>query len=246
MPNMGSDVSYLQTLRSDAADLATAARAAGLDAPVPPCPGLGRGETGAPHRPGVHLVRRGGPRTGPVDFESLQPMPKGDGTIEAFEERAAALADALGGLPEDVPIWNWFGIEPADRRLLPPAHGPGSSAIHRWDAQAGAGTTAPIDTALAVDGMDEFLTLFLASTNDGRSRRFTPPPRHRRRRRMGDPSASGRESSSPRRSTPRPTPPSAAPLRTSICSSGNRMPASALDVVGDAAIVDGWKAAVKF
>ena len=83
-------------------------------------------------------------------------MPKGDGCIEEFERRSVALADALDGLPTDFPIWNWFGIDPPipgfyHRRMAQEV------AVHRWDAQAAAGATTPIDAALAADGIDEVL-----------------------------------------------------------------------------------------
>jgi uncharacterized protein (TIGR03083 family) len=162
MPNMPADVSYLGTIRNDAAGLATAARAAGLGADVPTCPEwdvekLVR-HTGRVFTSCAAVVRE----RGPVDFGALAQMPKGDGAIEAFEERATALVDALEGLPEDFPIWNWFGIEPPipgfyHRRM---AH---EVAIHRYDAQSAAGACSPVDTVLAVDGLDEFLAFLLAA-----------------------------------------------------------------------------------
>ena len=39
-------------------------------------------------------------------------------------------------------------------------------AVHRYDAETAAGTPTPIDTALAVDGIDEFLTVFLPRLAD--------------------------------------------------------------------------------
>jgi len=37
------------------------------------------------------------------------------------------------------------------------------TALHRWDAQAAAGDAEPVDAALAVDGIDEYFEVFLAS-----------------------------------------------------------------------------------
>src|SRR3954454_2613241 len=112
MPNMAADVSYLETIRNNAAALAAAARAAGLVAGVPSCPEWNVEKlvrhTGRVFTSCAAVVRE----RGPVDFEALPPMPKDDTVIDAFDERAAALVDALDGLPEDYPIWNWFGIEP--------------------------------------------------------------------------------------------------------------------------------------
>jgi uncharacterized protein (TIGR03083 family) len=243
MPNMGSDVSYLQTLQSDAADLAVAARAAGLGAPVPACPGwdvekLVR-HTGRVFTSCAAVVRE----RGPVDFESMPTMPKGDGTIEAFEERAAALADALAGLPEDVPVWNWFGIEPPipgfyHRRMAQEV------AIHRWDAQAAAGTTAPIDTALAVDGLDEFLTMFLSQQDVdlGGSLHFhaTDADAEWLLRPGADGKVVATKEHAKADAAVRGT---ASDLDLFLV---NRVPASALDVVGDAAIAERWAVSVTF
>ena len=179
---------------------------------------------------------------GKVDFEGLAQMPKGDGAIPAFEERAAALADALEQLPEDFPIWNWFGIEPPipgfyHRRMAQ------EIAIHRWDGQSAAGTTAPIDTALAVDGIDEFLTLFLSDQEAdlggslhlhatdaecewvirSEASRLVATPGHEK----ADVAVRGTASDL-------------------VLFLTNRRPASDLDVVGDAALADRWKDIVKF
>jgi len=158
MPNMGSDVSYLDTLRSDAAALAAAARAAGLDAAVPTCPEWDVRKlvhhTGRVFTSCAAVVRE----RGPVDFAALPAMPKDDNIVDVFDERAAALVSALADLPEDEPIWNWFGVEPPipgfyHRRMAQEV------AIHRYDGQTAAGTASPIDTALAVDGVDEMFSL---------------------------------------------------------------------------------------
>jgi uncharacterized protein (TIGR03083 family) len=40
------------------------------------------------------------------------------------------------------------------------------TGIHRYDAELAAGTPSPLDAALAVDGIDEFLTVFLPRLAD--------------------------------------------------------------------------------
>ncbi|MBA3653294.1 MAG: maleylpyruvate isomerase family mycothiol-dependent enzyme [Actinobacteria bacterium] len=241
---MGSDVSYLQTLRADAAALAGAARTAGVGAPVPTCPGwdvekLVR-HVGRVHTSGAAVVRE----RAKVDFDTLPPMPKGEEAIAAFDDRSGALADALEALPEDFPIWNWFGIEPPipgfyHRRMAQ------ETAVHRWDAQAAAGTTAPIDTALAVDGIDELLRSFLSfagadaelggsihlHATDADSEwlvrrehgKLVATPEHGK----ADVAVRG----------------TASDLLLFIW---NRVPASALDLAGDPAVADHWKDAIKF
>jgi len=40
------------------------------------------------------------------------------------------------------------------------------TSIHRWDAESATGEQAAVDAALAVDGIDEFLTVFLPRLAD--------------------------------------------------------------------------------
>lgn len=241
MPGMADDVSYVAHVRNNAAALTSAARKAGLDALVPPCPDwdvqklvrhCGRVITSC-----AAVVRE----RGQVDFSGLPDMPKGDGAIDAFEERAAALADALDDLPTDYPIWNWFGIEPPipgfyHRRMAQ------ELAVHRWDAQAAAGATSAIDSALAVDGIDEILTVFLANAQgdlggslhlhatDAESEwvirhaegKLVAAPEHAK----CDVAVRG----------------AASDLLLFLW---NRIPAGSLDVVGDAAIARAWKEQVR-
>lgn len=165
MPGMGADVSYLDSLRDDAAAFAAAARKAGLQASVPSCPGwdvekLVR-HTGRVFTSCAAVVRA----REQIAFDGLPDMPKGEGCIEAFEERAAALVDALSDLPQDFPIWNWFGIDPAipgfyHRRMAQ------EIAVHRYDSELAAGAPSPLDAALAVDGVDEFMTLMLGTDHE--------------------------------------------------------------------------------
>jgi uncharacterized protein (TIGR03083 family) len=242
MPGMGADLSYVESLRENAAALADAARKAGLGAAVPSCPDwdvekLVR-HTGRVFTSCAAVVRE----RGQVDFSGLPDMPKGDGCIEAYEERAAALVDALDGLPLDVPIWNWFGIDPPipgfyHRRMAQ------EIAIHRYDGQLAAGTAAPLDTALAVDGIDEFMTLMMETdrgvelggslhvhATDGDSEwvvravdgQLVATPGHEK----ADVALRG----------------TASDLDLFLW---NRLPVSALDVVGEAAVASKWAEAVK-
>lgn len=79
--------------------------------------------------------------------------PEGDDILTWFSERADTLIDALESTPLDQQGWTHAGMQPAGwwRRRM--AH---ETAVHLWDAQAGAGSAAPIDGDLATDGIDEF------------------------------------------------------------------------------------------
>jgi uncharacterized protein (TIGR03083 family) len=67
--------------------------------------------------------------------------------------------ESLASVNEDLPAWNW-SVQPHraifwHRRM---AH---ETAVHRWDAQVSVGLPEPVNTALAVDGIDEVLDSFL-------------------------------------------------------------------------------------
>jgi uncharacterized protein (TIGR03083 family) len=154
---------YLEHVRADGTALAAAARKA-PEAPVPTCPewdmsGL-VGHTSAVHHwvagiVGTKATERPARRR-PADF------PAGpDALLAWYDEGLADLLEVLAKADPSELVWNWFDDKPAEtgfwhRRM---AH---ETAVHRWDAQAAAGDPQPIDAALALDGIDEFLG-FLAS-----------------------------------------------------------------------------------
>jgi uncharacterized protein (TIGR03083 family) len=152
---------YLAALRADASDLAAAARA-GLDAPVPSCPGWSVADlvahTGLVHRRVAERVRtRAMRRSLGVSIEA----PPESELVGWFEDGVEELARVLADADPDGPVWNWsIGAQRAGfwpRRM---AH---ETAVHRWDGQAAHGKPRPIDGDLAVDGIDEFLDVFLAT-----------------------------------------------------------------------------------
>ena len=116
--------------------------------------------------------------------------------------------------------------------------------MHRWDAVGG-----PIDAALAVDGVDELLELFVprlpAERLDGAARvrsTCTPPTSTASGssawRRRGSPSSTA---------TPRATSRSAARASDLLLWSWNRVPVDdRFEVFGDAALLDAWRTAVVF
>jgi uncharacterized protein (TIGR03083 family) len=90
----------------------------------------------------------------PEDLSRLPP-----GLLELFEQNAAGLEETLRAVDPTVPVWTFW---PADqtvgfwvRRMTL------ETAIHRWDAQGAHGTAGPIPAELARDGIDEFLDIML-------------------------------------------------------------------------------------
>src|SRR6478735_4527484 len=155
---------YLDQLVQNSERLAEAAAAAGTDAPVPSCDGwtvtdllqhLVRGDAWA--RTIVEQGKAGSTERvlpGEID-ESLQ----GDALVDAFRAGARSLVDALASVTPETPVWTFSSSNRTaafwQRRRSQ------ETSIHRYDAELAAGTPSPLDAALAVDGIDEILTVFL-------------------------------------------------------------------------------------
>lgn len=149
----------LATVPVSAAALGVSAQGAGLDAPVPGCPGwtVERlvGHTGRVHRMVATTVR-----AGLLPPRSSDGPPTGADLMEWFEEGAADVVSACAGADPAAPIQNWAGAPPDVafwcRRM---AH---ETAVHAWDAaSAGPGSPPAIAPALAADGIDELLEWLL-------------------------------------------------------------------------------------
>lgn len=149
----------IAALRVDSAALAEAARL-GLDAPVPSCPGWSVADlvqhTGRVHRSATRRVR---------DLETERhpasdiPLPAHPELVAWFEDGAEALGQVLEAAQPDASVWNWsVGPNLASfwwRRMAQ------ETAVHRWDAESAHARQQPIAADVAVDGVDEFLDVFL-------------------------------------------------------------------------------------
>jgi uncharacterized protein (TIGR03083 family) len=83
--------------------------------------------------------------------------------IPWFGSQSERLVEVLESADVSAPIWTWAAQKEMafiPRRM---AH---ESAVHRWDAQSATGTEVPIDPQLAVDGIDEFLDVYLPFAGD--------------------------------------------------------------------------------
>lgn len=149
----------LATVPTSAAALAEAAVAAGLDAPVPTCPGW-TVERLVDHAGKVlRMVGKVVETGGPVDGRTLPKPPAGPLVVQWFAEMAASTVTALSALRPDDELWNWAGAPPVAafwyRRM---AH---EVLVHGTDAALAAGQSRAIDPALAADGIDELLTVLI-------------------------------------------------------------------------------------
>lgn len=147
------------------------------DAPVPSCPGWSLRDllvhTGEVHRNKLALLERG----------RLEP-PQGTLVVEAAPAAEAGL-DALGGwflrgadalgrflavADPGTPVWSWGPDRTVGfwvRRMAQ------ETGVHRWDAQQAAGIDGGFDPGFAIDGVDEFVDVWLP---DPRQPRWAADP----------------------------------------------------------------------
>lgn len=147
----------LAALETEAQLMASSARGADTELAVPWCPGLTLGETvrhtGSVYRMVLSWLRSGDrPKTwqrGPDDGQSTE-----DFLLGAMR----ALSDELARHEPDEPCPTWWSAQSNYgfwRRRM--AH---ESTVHRVDVQQALGLRVAVDTELAVDGVDEVLTLW--------------------------------------------------------------------------------------
>jgi uncharacterized protein (TIGR03083 family) len=164
---------YLAALQQDGDALAIGAVGT-LDRPVPSCPGWivqdVVAHTGGVHRRITDRVRRGSI----AGKDVLHPdVPQGEAVLPWYREGLADLLDVLAAADPAAPVWNWSSVAPHTAAFWPRRMAQ-ETAVHRVDAQLAGGAPEPVDAGLAADGVDEFLTVFLAEdahrfAGDGRS-----------------------------------------------------------------------------
>lgn len=151
----------VRCIRADAEALATAARHDPAAA-VPTCPGWTMPDLvnhlGRLHRWVGTIVHERSREA--VDVRRFHDGPaEMPARIAWFEEGAEVLAEGLAGIDEDVEVWNWrHGVQPVRFWMR---RAPLETAVHRWDGQHAVGAETPVDTELAVHGVDEIGDLWL-------------------------------------------------------------------------------------
>jgi uncharacterized protein (TIGR03083 family) len=151
---------YLDAIRTDG-DLIAATASRGLDRPVPVCPPWDVRDVVA-HLATVYdnkvMAMRLGRR--PEEREWVTDAPFGKDTVEWFEDEQAKLLAELTAHQPSEHAWTWW---PQDqtvgfwyRRMAL------ETVVHRVDVEDQFGTRSAIDADLAVDGIDEVLTIMLA------------------------------------------------------------------------------------
>lgn len=155
---------HLELLNIEGGRLASVPEAA-LDAPVPGLPNWTvervLRHTGKVHR-WVSAALGAGPDADPPPITSL---PRGAAAIEAYREALTDVTALLGRLDPDEPAWTFQGTGDVAFWCRRQAH---EVAVHRIDAAdaisaAGGSDPEPIAVDGAVDGIDEWLRVFLAN-----------------------------------------------------------------------------------
>jgi uncharacterized protein (TIGR03083 family) len=156
----------LGALWRDGLGLADAAERAGLDAPVPCCPGWTVADL-VWHTGEVHVFWRTvvAERWEDPSAYDEPDRPLDDALVGWFRDGVQRTLEVLSTTDADEPVWTWTpqGRTAAwvVRRMAQ------ETAVHRWDAEAAAGDPSPIDAELAVDGVDEFFQFFTGSPAEG-------------------------------------------------------------------------------
>jgi uncharacterized protein (TIGR03083 family) len=173
---------HVACLAGEGAVLALAAERAGLDAPVPSCPGWRirdlLGHLGFVHRWAAGYVATGRARVieTPGDEEIVRLAPADELLLGWFRAGHAALVSVLSAADPAVACWSFLAApSPLAFWARRQAH---ETAIHRVDAQLAAAAVVPgteldpFPPGLAADGIDELLNGF--ASRDPRSLSDSP------------------------------------------------------------------------
>ena len=150
---------FLEALGVEGARLRAAALR-GLDAPVPSCAGWVVRDVvthvAEVYEHKLRCVELAGPAPDPWP----PAWPADRDPVEWYDDALARLLDVLRSTPPGAPSWTWLPEDQTAgfwaRRM---AH---ETAVHRVDAELAHGEAAPVEAELALDGVDEVLTLMLA------------------------------------------------------------------------------------
>jgi uncharacterized protein (TIGR03083 family) len=95
------------------------------------------------------------------DYPDIE-RPADDQLAEFAAAQAAALISTLRSTDPGSPAWTWAPSQQDCAFVI--RHQVQEAAVHRWDAQHAIGAAEPIDRLAALDAVEEFLTVSVAST----------------------------------------------------------------------------------
>jgi uncharacterized protein (TIGR03083 family) len=149
---------YLDTIRHESAALADAAASVPRDTPVPTCLDWDMAHL-VTHIAQVQQWARLIVATRATERpprSALPTPPERASLIPWFRQATSALLETLTTTDPATPVWTWTNARNVAYWARRQAQ---EVAIHRWDAQHAAGAAAPLATALAADGVDELLEM---------------------------------------------------------------------------------------
>lgn len=160
---------FLVLLQADGDRLAEVA-ARDLDADVPPCPGWNVADvvrhTGAVYTHKVACMTLG---RRPEQGEWSGGPAEGEDLLDWFRGGLKSVIDEARARGPEHPSYTWYAPNQTVgfwyRRMAQ------ETAVHRVDAESAFGEMTPVDDELAVDGIDEVLTIFSGARWTG-----APPP----------------------------------------------------------------------
>lgn len=87
----------------------------------------------------------------------------GDDLLALFRATTADLVDVLGSADQSAPCWTWA---PQQDIAFITRHQVQEAAVHHWDAAHARGRQIAIDSAVAIDAVEEFLTVSVSTDAD--------------------------------------------------------------------------------
>jgi uncharacterized protein (TIGR03083 family) len=155
------ELDRIEVLAAEGAALISAARQGPLNARIVACPGwvltdVAR-HVGTTWRWATQVV--GERRQAPGEFESEPEHLADDQATEWLDGGLVGLLDALRGCPPETPVWG-FGLHPRTAAFWSRRQAI-ETVIHRVDAELAIGVPAPVEAAVASDGVGEFVDVLL-------------------------------------------------------------------------------------
>ncbi|HUF83233.1 MAG TPA: maleylpyruvate isomerase family mycothiol-dependent enzyme [Acidimicrobiia bacterium] len=151
---------YIAALRADATALAAAARTTDMATTVPSCPEWTAHDL-LKHIGGHHRWVRGNldrtPEDGMHPFDDYEPAPEDATAADWVEEGASALAERLAEVGPDRRCWTW--VPDLSTTGFWARRTANETAVHRWDMQNAAGVAEPVEAGHAVDAIDEYFAV---------------------------------------------------------------------------------------
>lgn len=161
---------YLAHLDRAAGDVVARLETGDLDAPVPGCPGWRLTDL-AHHLGGIHRWARSAVADGRPEERSFDGPADRAPLVDWFRAGAADLADTLRAADPDAPCWTFGPPRTTTFWLRRQAH---ETVLHALDAAASQGVVVPLQPDVALDGIDEIVTMFFP--RQVRLGRTAPPP----------------------------------------------------------------------